>query len=68
MSFALELLRLEELSFQEIPLETEGERLRARGAALFAARGPASVEQGIAWTIDYRIGGLAVARARGRVP
>ena len=62
VSLALALLDLEELSFLEIPLESEGDRLRARGAALFAA------EHEIAWTIDYRIGGLAVARARGRVP
>jgi hypothetical protein len=66
-SFVLGLLGLEDFSFREFLVEPEGDRLRARGAAVFAEE-LAGADQAVAWSLDYRIEGLAVARARGRLP
>jgi hypothetical protein len=69
-SFVLTLLALGTLESREFLLEWDPEQpasagLRARGAELFAQ----AARQGgapLAWSLDYRIAGQAVARARGR--
>jgi hypothetical protein len=60
----LTLLAPGDLAWLELPLEREPSgALRARGAARFerASRGP------VEWTLEYRSGPHALARARGTV-
>ncbi len=67
-TFALTLFSLAELECLELALEPgAGGELRASGAARFARR---ALELGepLAWSLDYRIDGQALARARGRMP
>lgn len=67
-SFVLTLLSLADYECREVLAEPEPpNRLRARGVGLFAGR---STSRGapLCWSLDYRIDGLAVARARGRLP
>jgi hypothetical protein len=62
--YVLTLLAPGDLAWLELPLEREPSgALRARGAARFerASRGP------VEWTLEYRSGPHALARARGTV-
>ena len=67
-SFVLTLLALADYQCREILVDPESPgALRARGAELFAQR-PEARALPLAWSLDYRIDDLAIARARGRRP
>ena len=62
----LSLLDLPTLELHEIPLRVEDDRLLAPGAAKRVADAVRRGGGPIAWSLEYRIGGSAVAEARGR--
>ena len=67
--FTVCLLDLETWEYLEIPCEPDGpQHLRATGAADRVARAvrESSGRGAVAWTLDYRVDGVTVARARGR--